>query len=342
MGTEFSIVYDLVCAAVLIGMLFAGFKKGFASSVISLAAVFVAFACAMMFSAPITDALYVNIVEEPVESTVNAALDDAMEEFYLGDLSQLDYSKVKVGDVYVEEIKPDYTGTSKALFELSDVDLSETGIASADLTAIGIEKGIDFSSVNAKTAEFTMTDIERYGLGEMIVAQYISVNLHSSEIYKHFARFAQNVGKAVPLFFGDLSEEIVDGSIPAVRSVVLIMQTTSVNAKDAMINGIVEPCCRIAVQTVTFGVIFIVVTILLNLLARLLEFVNKIPVIGGFNAFCGGVVGVAQALLTICVICLAVRMITVLTGGTVMFFNNAAIESTYVFRYFYNFDILNF
>lgn len=342
MGTEFAIIYDLAVAAILIGMLFAGLKKGFASSVIGLAAVFVAFACAMLFSEPITDAVYVNFVEKPVEEAVNATLDDAAEAITLGDLSKLDYSRVKVSGVPVEDIEPNYTGTNKAMFDLSDVDLSETGIAQADLTAVGITADTDFTSVNAKTAEFTMTDIDRYGLGEMIVAQYISVSMQSTNAYRMFARFAQSVGQAVPLFFGDFSEEIVKGSVPAVRSVVLIMQTTAASAKEAMINGIVEPCCRIAVQTLAFGVIFIVVTIVLNLLARMLEFVNKIPLVGGLNAFCGGIVGAAQGLVAICVVCLAVRLITVLTGGNVMFFNNAAIEATFVFKYFYGFEFLNF
>lgn len=342
MGTEFAIVYDLVVVAILIGMLFAGFKKGFASAVISLAAVFVAFACAMIFSQPITDALYTDIVEKPVEEAVSAALDDTMDSIDLAEIASIDYSKVLISDVAVGDIEPRYFGSAKALFDLSDLDLSGTGISKADLTKFGIAKGTDFSSVNAKTAEFTMTDIDRYGLGQMAVAQYIAVSMQKTELFDTFAEFVENVGEAVPAFFGTMSQEIVNGSVPSLRSVILVMISSASNAKDAVINGIVEPCVRIAVQTIAFAVIFIVVSILLNLLAKLLEFVNKIPVIGGLNAFCGGVVGVVQGLLTICVVCLAVRMVTVLTGGNIMFFNNAAIDSSIIFKYFYDFELLNF
>ncbi len=342
MGTEFAIVYDLVVVAILIGMLFAGLKKGFASSVISLAAVFVAFACAMIFSEPITNGLYTDIVEKPVEEAVSSALDETMDTVDLAEISEIDYSMVMISGVAADDIEPRYISSSKAIIDLSDLDLSATGISKADLTRFGISEETDFSSVNAKTAEFTMTDIEHYGLGQMAVAQYIAVSMQKTELFDMFADFAAGVGEAVPVFFGTMSEEIVNGSVPALRSVVLVMLSTTSNAKDAVISGIVEPCVRIAVQTIAFAVIFIVVSILLNLLAKLLEFVNKIPVIGGLNSFCGGVVGVVQGLLTICIVCLAVRMVTVLTGGDIMFFNNAAIDSSIIFKYFYEIELLNF
>ena len=342
MGTQFSIIYDVIVAAVLIGMLFAGFKKGFASAVVSLVAVFVAFGCAMFFSEPITDMVYESVVEKPVEEAVSSALDDAMGSITLGDLSDLDYSSVKISGVSVDDVNPDYAGTNKAVFDLSNVDISETGIKNVDLTKFGIEAGTDFTSVNAKTAEFTMTDIDRYGLGQMVVAQVIAVNMQDTMLFRQFSAFVRDVGSAVPFFFGDMSKEITSGSVSALRSIVLIMQTTSASAKDAVINGIIEPCCRIAVQTIAFAVIFIIVAIALNLLAKMLEFVNKIPVIGGLNAFVGGIVGLAQGLVTVCIVCLAVRMITVLSGGNIMFFNNAAIDSTFIFKFFYDFDFLNF
>ncbi len=342
MGTEFAIIYDIAVVAVFVGMMFAGLKKGFASAVVSLAAVFVAFACAMLFSEPITNLVYENVVEKPVKDAVSSTLDETVGAITLGNLADLNYEAIEISGVPVGEITPDYKGTNKAVIDLSDVDLSGTGISNEDLTNFGIEAGFDFSSVNAKTAEFTMTDIDRYGLPQMVVAQVIAVNMQDTLLLRQITAFARNVGEAVPMFFGDMSKEIINGSIPSIRSVILIMQESSVSAREAIINGIVEPCCRIAVQTIAFAVIFIVVSIVLSLLARMLEFVNKIPIIGGINSFCGGVVGIAQGLLTVCIICLAVRMITVLTGGTVMFFNNSAINSTFLFKIFYEFDFLNF
>ncbi len=326
----------------LVGMLFAGLKKGFASAIVSLAAVVVAFICSMAFSGPIADAAYKSFAEQPIEQTVSAAIDDAVGSITLSSIADVDYSAVRVHDVAVEDIKLDYGGQNKVVMDLSDVDLSSCGMTEKDLESFGLEGEIDLTSVNGKTAEFTRTDIERYGLGKMIVAQVIAGNVRNSSSFGVIAEFAQSVGEAVPLFFGGMGDEIADGKASAVRSVVLIMQSSSSSFKEAVINGIIEPCVKIFVQTLAFVVIFSVVLIVLNLLSRFLKFVNKIPVIGGLNSFCGGLVGLVEGVFGVFVVCIVVRLITILCGGTIMFFNAADIDSTYIFRVFYNFDFLNF
>ncbi len=342
MGTQFAIVYDLAVAAILIGMLFSGIKRGFASAIVSLAAVVVAFICAITLSKPITGAIYTSYVEQPVKQTVNIAIDEVMGSVVMEGIENLDYSTVKVGGVSIEDIVPNYSGTNKAVLDLSSVDLSETGISEVDLTKFGLSADTDYSNISGKTAEFTMTDINRYGLGKMVVAQVIAVNMQNSEIYRTLITFTASVGDAVPAYFGTMSTHISKGSVDPLRSIVLIMQTARLNLRDAVIEGIIRPCFNVTVQTIVFAVIFFAVVIILNLVAKLLKFVNKIPVIGGFNAFCGGVVGLVQGLLTVCITCLLVRVIAVMSGGNIIFFNNAVIDSTIVFKYFYDFEFLNF
>ncbi len=340
--TDFSIIYDIITVGLLVGMLFAGLKRGFASAIVSLAAVVVAFICSMAFSEPIADAAYKNFVEQPIEQTVSAAIDDAVGTITLSSISDVDYSAIRVNDVAVEDIVLDFGGQNKVIMDLSNVDLSSCGITVEDLKSFGLLGEIDLGSVSGKTAEFTKTDVERYGLGRMIVAQIIAGNIRNSSSFSVIAEFAQSVGEAVPLFFGGMADEIADGKASAVRSVVLIMMSSSASFKDAVVNGILEPCVKIFVQTLAFVIIFSIVLIVLSLLSRLLKFVNKIPVIGGLNAFCGGLVGLVEGVFSVFVVCIIVRLITILCGGTIMFFNAADIDSTFVFRVFYNFDFLNF
>lgn len=340
--TDFAIIYDIITVGLLIGMLFAGFKRGFASAVVSLAAIVVAFACAMLFSGPIADAVYKSYAEQPIEQSVSSVIDDSVGAITLSSLSDVDYSAIRVNDVAVEDIVLDYGGQNKVVMNLSDVDLSGSGITVSDLVDFGVSEDTDLHSVSGKTAEFTRTDVERYGLGRMIVAQIIACNIRNSSYFSEIAEFAQNVGEAVPLLFGGMGDEIADGKAPAVRSVVLIMMASSASFKDAVINGMIEPCVKLLVQTLAFVIIFSVVMIVLNLLSRLLKFVNKIPVIGGLNSFCGGLVGLVEGVFTVFVVCIIVRLITVLCSGTIMLFNEAEINSTYVFSVFYNFDFLNF
>ncbi len=342
MGTQFALLYDLAVAAILIGMLFSGIKRGFASAVVSLAAVVVGFICAMTLSQPISDKIYDRFVDEPINKTVNIAIDDVMEKLVMEGVEDLDYSLVRVNGVSVEDMHPDYSGTNKTLLDLTSVDLSETGIADVDLTKFGLHADMDYTNMDGKTAEFTMTDIDRYGLGQMIVAQIIAVNMKNSEYYRTFITFTDSVGEAVPVIFGNMADGIRHGSVDPMRSVILIMLNAPVNAREAVVDGIIEPCFTVAVQTLVFSIIFFGVVIILNLIAKALKFVNKIPLIGGLNAVCGGALGLVQGLLTVCVICLLVRVIVVLSGGNVIFFNNAVIDSTMVFDFFYDFEFLNF
>ncbi len=342
MGTQFAIVYDLAVAAILIGMLFSGMKRGFASAVVGLVAVVAAFVCAMSFSAPITNVIYERYVEDSLKKSVNIAINEVMGTLTLDGIENVDYSAITVNGVHVDSIRPNYSGTNKALLDLTVVDLSKTGLSDVDLSKFGITADTDFSAMSGKTAEFTMTDINRYGLGEMIVAQVIAVNMQNSELYRTLITFTDSVGEAVPAYFGSMSEQISKGSVDPLRSIVLVMQSAHLNVRDAVIEGIVKPCFNVTVKTIVFAVIFFAVLIVLTLVAKFLQFVNKIPLIGGLNAALGGVIGIVQGLITVCISCLLVRAIAVMSGGNIIFFNNAVIDSTTVFKYFYEFEFLNF
>lgn len=339
---EFAFIYDIIAVAILGGMLFAGFKKGFAGAVVSVAAVFVAFSLAMTLSAPLSTSLYTSLVEEKLESAVDKTLDESMGSVTLSGMSALDYDKVRISGVPVGEIQPNYAGTSKALVELSELDLSETGIENVDLSVFGISSDIDFSNVSGKTADFTKADIEKYGLGRLAVAQFVAVSAMESEFFSAFCDYTETVGETLPMIFGNNADEIVTGSVSAIRSVVLIMAETSSSVKTAIINGIIEPTFIMATRTVIFIVIFAVVSIVLGLIASALKFVNKIPVLGGMNAVLGGAVGLVEGVITLCVVCIVARMIISLSGGNIVFMNEATIDSTLLFRVFYNFDFLNF
>jgi len=336
------LIYDIVIFAVFLGMLLSGMKRGFASAVVGLAAIFVAFVCAMTFSAPISEALYSAHLEPPLEEAVESVVDDAFDKLTLAELSDLDFDEVTVNGNSLVDLTPDYSSSNLYTYDLAQVDLSATGIAEYDLSAFGLSEDIDYTAVNGKTAEFTRTDIDRYGLGRMIVAQIIAVHLADTEYIEMLESFTDKVGEAAPIFFGNMSERIRNGDSGSVRSVILIMMTSELTAKEAVIDGMIRPCYSIASETLFFCIIFLVVAIALSVVARLLKIVNKIPLIGALNVLAGGIVGAVQGLLTIFIVCLIVRVITVLSGGNVMFFNNSAIEETLFFKTFYNYEFLNF
>lgn len=342
MGTQFAIIYDLVIVAILLGMTFAGAKRGFAGVVVGLVSAIAAFVCAMAFSGPIAEALYENVVSEPLSEAVGEQLDDQMSSAFAKGLENIDFDKVLVSGVSAGEVKIDYAGTGKAVVELSDLDLSGTGIADAELSVFNVPADTDFSSVSGKTAEFTMSEIEKHGLGKLAVAQYLAVSAQSSDFISGFTQFADIVGDTLPMVFGQTADNITNGSVSALRGVILTMMDTKSSAKDAVMEGIVRPGFMVAAQTIAFALIFIVVSAVLGIIASALKCVNKIPVLGKANAFVGGAAGLCEGLVAVFAVCIAVRFLTSLGGGDILFFNETTINSTYLFGIFYNFDFLNF
>lgn len=338
---EYYLIYDLFAAAVLIGMVFAGYKKGFAGAVVSAAAVIVAFACAVTVSKPVTEALYKSMVEQPLENTVDKTLDEAMDSVVLYGIDKLDYDKVLVSGTPAGDVQLNFSGTEKVVVELSDLDLSETGIEQVDLTVFGIDKGTDFSSVNAKTADFTRVELQKHGLGKLAVAQYIAVNAVKSDFFEKFGEYTSAVGEALPVFLGSDAEELKSGTVTAVRFVVLLMTDGTASVKSAVVDKVVRPCFEMFAQTLVFIVVFAVISIVLSVVAGALEIVNKIPLLGKINALCGGLFGLLEGLVTLLVVCAGLRLIITLSGGNVVFINEMTIDETILFKQFYYFDLLN-
>lgn len=342
MGSQFAIVYDIIIAAVLIFAVFSGCRKGFVSTVVGMAAVFVAFFCALTFSKPAAEWVYSSVVEEPITAAVSDTMDESMGKLTLSGLSDMDYSKVKISGTPVGEITPDYAGTGKVIFELSDVDFTGTGLSDADLSMFGFDGTEDFSSMNGKTAEFTMADINANGLGKLVTAQVIAVKLQQSPSFVSVTEYTDTIGNAIPAIFGSTAESINSGEMSAIRSLVLTMMNTSSSVKTAVVDNIIRPTFTMMAETLIFAGIFIIVTAVLGIIAVALKLVNKIPVIGSLNGFLGGCAGFVRGILTVFIICIVVRFIITMSGGNAMLINDSVIDSTYLFKFFYGFDFLNF
>lgn len=342
MGSQFAIVYDIIIAAVLIFAVFSGCRKGFVSTVVGMAAVFVAFFCALTFSKPAAEWVYTSVVEEPITAAVSDTMDESMGKLTLSGLSDMDYSKVKISGTPVGEITPDYAGTGKVIFELSDVDFTGTGLSDADLSMFGFDGTEDLSSMNGKTAEFTMADINANGLGKLVTAQVIAVKLQQSPSFVSITEYTDTIGNAIPAIFGSTAESINSGEMSAIRSLVLTMMNTSSSVKTAVVDNIIRPTFTMMAETLIFAGIFIIVTAVLGIIAVALKLVNKIPVIGSLNGFLGGCAGFVRGILTVFIICIVVRFIITMSGGNAMLINDSVIDSTYLFKFFYGFDFLNF
>ena len=340
MGKEFSIAFDVVVIAIPLVFAFVGLKRGFAKVVLGLISTVAAFACAIALSGPISSAIYGKYVERPIEEQIDKIAGETVGTLTMGNISDIDFEKVKIDGVLVSEIELDYAGTRKTAMDLSKLDLSDTGLTGADLIKLGIVDETDLTKLNAKNAEFSIDDVERYGLGKMAVAQYIAVNLIQQPMMKDFDSLAEQVSKYLPGIFGGSSSD--SRGAAALRTITLKMLDTGDSFKGAVMNGIVQPNCMLLIRTIVFGVIFLLVSIALAIVSAATKLVTKMPVIGKVNSLLGCILGLVEGIIVVFVVCLAIRLLVSLTGANSILFNQTAIDSTFLFKWLYDFEFLNF
>ncbi len=340
MGQEFSFAFDIAVAVLLAVFAFAGLKRGFTRVVLGLVSTAAAFALAMLLSFPIARQIYKSSVEAPMEERIDEVTNEALGSLTLGDIPNIDFNAIKISGTPVTEFEPNYAGTRKAVVELSDIDMSETGITVEDLAKIGVVGETDLTSLNGKTAEFTRDEIEKHGLGKTVAAQYIAVNLANDSALKNLGNILENAGSALPLaVFGAQANGT---GVSALRTIVLGMFDTRDSFRNTAMSGFIEPNFVLLIRTIVLVTIFILVNLALRIAASAAKLINKIPVIGKVNAFLGLVLGLIEGLLAVFVVCLVTRMIVSLCGANSILINQTAVDSTVLFKVFYNFDFLNF
>lgn len=340
MGEEFAIAFDIAVIAIIAVLAFVGMKRGFAKVALGLVSSVAAFVLAFVLSGPIATAVYTGFIEKPMSEKFDDAAGEMLGGFTLGDIASIDFSKVKINEKYADEIEPNYAGTRKAVVDLSKLDLSETGLTKEDLAKIGIIEESSLKKLSGKTAEFTMDDIEKHGLGKLATAQYIATQLVKLPAFGALDSITDGIRKYLPSISGSAASDST--GVSAARSIVLGMINSRANLKTAVMDNMIKPECMLVIRTIAFAAIFILAGIALKIVVSVTGLVTKIPVLNKVNAFLGLVLGLIEGLIVVFVVCLATRVIVSLTSANSILFNQTAIDSTFLFKIFYNFDFLNF
>lgn len=112
----------------------------------------------------------------------------------------------------------------------------------------------------------------------------------------------------------------------------LAANTESLTA--AVADQVIAPAAIAVLQIIVFFVMFGVGSILVNVIAGLFKEANHIPLLGTANALFGAVFGALQGALYVYVGAALLWLLIMATGDTLSFISAAAIEQTYLFRYF--------
>ena len=338
MGTEFFWFYDVILAAILIGMMFIGAKKGFVRMVLRLCAFAASFVIALMISNGVSGWIYDSFISKPLEQTISTSINDALGDNVVTQIGKIDMEKAKINGKSLE-LKADKAG--KVTVNLGNVNLSKTGISKVDLTSFGVDKNIDYSNINLGSVQIYESDIEKYGIENMILTEVLAQNIKNSAIADSVNEIIDKVGETVPAL--DLkSKTIEDLDSGTINSVVVSVVQSSGNPGKAVLDNVAKPVVLVPLRTIIFVVLFILIFIILSILIKATSVINKLPLIGQLNSLLGGVAGLLQGLVIVFIVVIIAHMAVELTNNTLIFLNDMTINKSFAFSKIYNFSFLDF
>ena len=256
-------------------------------------------------------------------------------------LGKIDMDKAKINGKSPDslELKPDKAG--KVTVNLTNVNLSNTGISKVDLTAFGIDKSVDYSNINLGSVQLYESDIDKYGLENMLLTEVLSQNIKNSDVAESVNDIIAQVSEAVPaLGLDGKTIDDIDGGL--VNSVVVSVVESSGNPGKAILDNVAKPVILVPLRTVVFVILFFLVLIILSIIIRATSVVNKLPVIGKLNSLLGGVLGLVQGLIIVFIVVIIAHMAVALSNNTLIFLNEMTINKSYAFSWVYNFSFLDF
>ncbi len=343
MGTSFFWFYDIVLLAVIAGVTFRSLKKGGIGVIISTAAAVIAFIAAFIGSNAISEAVYDNHIKEPLTGYIDEQINNALGENIISDIENVDMSKAVVGGKFLNTIEliPDLSG--KITLDLSDIDLTETGMQNADFSMFGIGDDFDYSLVKVGNVEISDKELENNSIEAIVLARVLTANIESGRMFTAFKAIGEKMSEAIPLVFENYSQEIQNGDNDILYTLVLSAIDFSYETRsEAVLSNIIDPIVITPLRIILFLIIFAVVAFVLEALASASKVINSIPILSSVNELLGGILGLVKSLLILFVICIAIQFLISVTDDSLVFINTYTIENTLFFKYIYNFDLINF
>ena len=115
-----------------------------------------------------------------------------------------------------------------------------------------------------------------------------------------------------------------------INSVGLDNAAMAVSVEESVIRPVMEPL----LETAIFAVSLIVLIAVVSIIAKGSRIVNEVPVIGGFNSFFGGVFGILNGAISLCVGAIILRFV-ISAEIFPEYFSEEIISKTYLFKWIY-------
>ncbi|MCL2072007.1 MAG: hypothetical protein FWH07_07230 [Oscillospiraceae bacterium] len=340
MGTQFFWFYDILLAAILLGVVYMAVRIGFVKKVAGIVGVILAFTVAMGVSAPVAELVYDNWVAPGVIDKVNyteaetlpGSAGAAFAALRNADMSQALVSGNSIAAIEAG-IVTDADGS--VTLDLSDVDLSQTGIADGDLSFFGLDSKFALLPVSLGKVDVSATDYSKYELEDIILARIMSHRI-AERAKSNYEELEQILDNTIPGF-----AQAAQGGTDTVSLLIINIINNHEDSLQSVVNeNIVRPTVLIPLKSLIFTIVFALVNVLVSVIAKASQIIDAIPLVGKANHFLGGMLGLVEAAVVIFMVCIAIRIIISFTGDNIIFLNSMTIEETFIFKHVYNIKFL--
>lgn len=341
MGTDFFWFYDVILAAVFIGMIFLGVKRGFVRMLLSLVSVVAAFIIALLISDGVSAWVYDSFVQQPLETNISQAVNDALGDNLVAQLQNVDMSKAQVNGQPLSQLDLKADDAGKITLNLSNLNISKTGIDKLDLSAFGFDSTQDLTQLNLGTVQIYESDLKEHGIEKMMLSEVLTDNIQRSDIADTVGDVVNKINEVLPML--GLSEDMlsqIDNTL--LSDVVLSVIEAGDNPGKAVLDNIVKPIVLIPIETLIFIILFVIILIVLSIIIKATSLINKLPVIGSINELLGGVMGFLHGVIVVFVIVIILHLVVSFSNNTLIFLNDMTINKSFAFSWIYNFSFLDF
>lgn len=295
METNFYWFYDIVAVVIVLSLIYAGWRKGALRTLLRLAGYAAAFILAFYISQSVAEPLYVKYIQPSIVSAVEKQVASVD---YVGEIQ-------KVVASYGNGISVDRE-TISALMDST---------SSAEELSGGLKKWLG----------------EHYA-----AADSIDTSSWSSSFENVLNNsFTQAVLMALPTYLSGAAEALLSDGLEAVDNALGTLTSDPGSVARYVETTLIRPSVIDIVRLVLYMVVFAVATLLIRIVVQIVRPINRIPVVGTLNRLLGAVLGLGQAALLLYILALVVRILIIVSGDGMIFFNQASVDKTILFRLFY-------
>ena len=118
-----------------------------------------------------------------------------------------------------------------------------------------------------------------------------------------------------------------------------LLENGAVLSGQAVSEHVVGPIVISMLQALLCLLIFFICVIIIKMIARSVQGVGRVPVLGPVNSALGAFLGVLQAIVAVYLLALAVSVIISLTADQLEWLNTGIVNATILFRRFYEYRL---